>query len=88
MADAVDYATDLIEHQRAEALARQVAEAERTRRVEEAMRPRSEQDAEICTDCGESIDPRRRELLPLTNRCTDCAALAERLYREKAWMPR
>jgi RNA polymerase-binding transcription factor DksA len=88
VADAVDTATELVAHHQAEALARHRAEAERARRIDESMRPRDPATEGTCLDCSAEIDPRRRALMPTTNRCTECASVAETLYRETAWMPR
>ncbi|MFB6311530.1 MAG: TraR/DksA C4-type zinc finger protein [Salinirussus sp.] len=44
-----------------------------------AARPRFEgESAEECQECGDPIPQARREALPGTTQCVDCAAIAER----------
>jgi RNA polymerase-binding transcription factor DksA len=88
MANAVDIANELVEHERAAALATHLESVRKRERIDESMHPHVPGQPLACLDCGCQIDPRRLQTLPLTNRCTECAEVAEKLYREKAWMPR
>lgn len=68
MADAAD------EAQAAQAeLNERALEAHRQARIAESKRPRNPLDELHCRDCGAEIEARRRELLPMTNRCASCA---------------
>lgn len=52
-----------------------ISEAE-LREIRELQAARARLDAGTygtCTSCGQSIDPRRLELLPAVDRCTECA---------------
>jgi RNA polymerase-binding transcription factor DksA len=84
MADIADRANELVEHERAEALARFHAEQVRCERIAESMRPYDPTAPRICADCQEEIELDRVKALPLTGRCAHCAAVAEAQLRGRA----
>lgn len=68
--DDADRAGDLIEHQRAEALAHHA-----TRAIH--PRPTSRTPADHCAGCGQSIPAARRAAHPAATRCAGCQAATE-----------
>lgn len=48
------------------------------RQIEAALQRIDDEEYGLCTDCGETINPRRLQFDPTALRCIDCASKAER----------
>lgn len=63
------------------AQAREALDRELALEAQRARTPRGVATSDTCDDCGERIEPKRRELLPYTTRCASCAHDRERDQR-------
>lgn len=77
MADVADHANDQIERELESLLQAHSARA--------ALAAQSRSLDGCCIDCDGDIGEARRRALPMTNRCIDCARIAETHCREVAW---
>jgi phage/conjugal plasmid C-4 type zinc finger TraR family protein len=57
---------------------RELLDRELALAAQRARTPRGVTLSTTCEDCGESIEPKRRELLPYTQCCASCAHDRER----------